>query len=213
MEYASKNGVKSLLSNKGKIMQVHTSSGGTRALGEALAEPQVAKLLQDTKAAAQVAALNQLYELLEKDEEKVTYGNRFVSYAVENAAVDTLLVTDEMFRSTDLGVRAANIALVEGTQHAGGTVHIFSTQHDSGQRLALLGGVAGILRFPLPEAEEMAAAVGAGDGGSVSSDEEELYADLGLAMAGAGYGKASDGSQAAVPPTDFRSKPWLEAGF
>lgn len=214
-EEAARQGLAALLHNKSKFLQVHTSGGGTQALSEALAEPSVAKLLQDTKAAAQVRlcsersesipsghcrkrpreqlhrnalptaqvmALKRFFELLHTDAERAMYGHRFVAYSVERGAVETLLIADDQFRAADLAQRAANIRLSEDTQAAGGKVHVFSTQHASGQQLGELGGVAAILRFPLPEAEDALLATAVAEDEDVSSDEEELYARLSLEM-------------------------------
>ncbi|CAE7821388.1 Pelo, partial [Symbiodinium sp. KB8] len=181
-EEAARQGLAALLHNKSKFLQVHTSGGGTQALSEALAEPSVAKLLQDTKAAAQVMALKRFFELLHTDAERAMYGHRFVAYSVERGAVETLLIADDQFRAADLAQRAANIRLSEDTQAAGGKVHVFSTQHASGQQLGELGGVAAILRFPLPEAEDALLATAVAEDEDVSSDEEELYARLSLEM-------------------------------
>ena len=45
--------------------------------------------------------------------------------------------------------------LVEGVQGGGGEVVLFSAMHVSGQRLDQLTGVAAILRFPVPELEQL----------------------------------------------------------
>ena len=43
------------------------------------------------------------------------------------------------------------VDLVEMVRGAGCPVHIFSSQHVSGEQLAQLSGIAGILRWPCPE--------------------------------------------------------------
>jgi protein pelota len=49
----------------------------------------------------------------------------------------------------------------------GGVVHVFSALHVSGEQLSLVSGVAAILKFPMPEIEEIDM------GGDESSEEDE----------------------------------------
>lgn len=52
-------------------------------------------------------------------------------------------------------MRKKYVNLVNSVKGSGGTVHIFSSMHASGEQLAQLTGVAAILRFPLPELEDI----------------------------------------------------------
>jgi len=53
-----------------------------------------------------------------------------------------------------LAERKRAVALVESVKDFGATVRLFSSLHISGDQLDQLGGVAAILRFPMPEIEE-----------------------------------------------------------
>jgi protein pelota len=55
----------------------------------------------------------------------------------------------------DKQTRMQWVAVVEAVKDANGTVHIFSSMHVSGEQLQQLSGVAALLRFPLPEIEDM----------------------------------------------------------
>ena len=46
-------------------------------------------------------------------------------------------------------------ALVDAVREAGGEALVFSSMHISGEQLAQLSGIAAILRFPLPDLEDM----------------------------------------------------------
>jgi len=50
-------------------------------------------------------------------------------------AIDTLLVTDELFRSQDIQVRRKYVDLVESVRENGGQVRVFSSLHVSGEKL------------------------------------------------------------------------------
>jgi protein pelota len=104
-------------------------------------------------------------------------------------AVQSLLLTDELFRASNIATRKKYVQLVESVREHGGDVKICSALHVSGERtssglhgvscvscsrwrvfssaeLKQLGGVAAVLRFPLPDV-----------GGDEESEEEEEGAD------------------------------------
>jgi protein pelota len=54
--------------------------------------------LSDTKAAAEVRALDRFYKMLAEDEDRAFYGEQYIRAANENNAIDTLLITDALFR-------------------------------------------------------------------------------------------------------------------
>ncbi|ORY37071.1 protein pelota [Rhizoclosmatium globosum] len=134
-----------------KLLLIHCSSGQKHALGEALADPGVQSKLEDTKFATEVRALAKFFEMLSRDPDRAFYGFRHVEMAAEKGAVNTLLLSDDLFRSNDIVTRRKYIALVEHVKSLGATVMIFSSLHTSGEQLTNLTGVAAILNFPLPE--------------------------------------------------------------
>ncbi|KAF3592537.1 hypothetical protein DY000_02027421 [Brassica cretica] len=70
-------------------------------------------------------------------------------------AVQTLLITDELFRNSDVKTRKKYVDLVESVKDSGGEAFIFSSMHVSGEQLAQLTGIAALLRFPLPDLEDI----------------------------------------------------------
>lgn len=54
--------------------------------------------------------------------------------AVEAFAVETLLITDSLFRSRDLNERKKFVAIVDSVKENMGQVRIFSSLHVSGER-------------------------------------------------------------------------------
>jgi hypothetical protein len=123
------------------------------SLKEVLADPSISSRLETTKAFSEVRALDTFFEMLNTDPDRAYYGFAHVRRANEAKAIDTLLVTDELFRSSDMRTRRDYVALVESVKENGGDVKIFSTLHVSGEQLNQLSGVAALLRFPMPEAE------------------------------------------------------------
>jgi len=145
---------KVLLENRSKFVLVHSSSGFKHSLKEALQDAAVASRLQETKFSSEVKSLEQFYTVLQTDPDRAVYGPNQVVKANEQQAVDTLLITDELFRSRDVKERRKYVDLVESVRENGGDVHIFSSLHVSGEQLGQLTGVAATLRFPMPDLDE-----------------------------------------------------------
>ncbi|KAB7506183.1 Protein pelota [Armadillidium nasatum] len=145
---------RTLIENKSKFVLCHSSSGFKHSLREVLENPAVSAKLSDTKAAGETKALQQFMTMLGNDPDRAFYGYNHVSKANESQAIETLLVSDSLFRSKDLNERKKYVSLVENVKDNGGDVKIFSCLHVSGEQLDQMTGVASILRFPVPEIEE-----------------------------------------------------------
>jgi len=68
------------------------------------------------------------------DPDRAFYGPGHIEIARERGAIDTLLVTDALFRAPDVALRRRFVALVDETRENNGKVYILSTQHVSGER-------------------------------------------------------------------------------
>ncbi|XP_066997725.1 protein pelota [Anabrus simplex] len=180
---AVKLDIKQLLDNKGKFMLIHSSSGFKHSLKEVLSDPAVLVKMADTKATGEVRALEAFYTMLQNEPAKAFYGKKHVEAANEAQAIETLLISDNLFRVQDVDLRKQYVALVDSVREFGGEVKIFSSLHVSGEQLAQLTGLAAILRFPMPELDEDSAGEDEdggddrvnGDGGNFYDydDEEE----------------------------------------
>ncbi|XP_018335801.1 protein pelota isoform X1 [Agrilus planipennis] len=154
IQTAIKTDNKLLLENKSKFVLAHSSSGFKHALKEVLQDPAVTSKMADTKAASEVKALEQFYNTLQTEPAKAFYGKKHVEKACEAQAIETLLISDNLFRCQDVRQRKEYVRLVDTVREMGGEVRIFSSMHISGEQLDQLTGVAAILRFPMPELEE-----------------------------------------------------------
>lgn len=155
-EYLSKEMVRRdlrvLIENKNKFVLCHSSTGHKSALKEAMADPIVQERISETKAFDEVRTLDEFYRILKEDPDRAFYGYDYVVTANERHAVQTLLLSDHLFRASDsVETRKKYVNLVESVKENGGDVKIFSSLHPSGEQLKQLTGVAAILRFPLPD--------------------------------------------------------------
>ncbi|KAH9734513.1 protein PELOTA 1 [Citrus sinensis] len=152
---AERRQLRPIIENKSRIILVHTSSGYKHSLREVLDAPNVMNMIKDTKAAQEVQALKDFFNMLTNDPTRACYGPKHVEVAHERMAVQTLLITDDLFRNSDITTRQKYVNLVTSVKDSGGTAHIFSSMHVSGEQLGQLTGIAAILRFPLPDLEDI----------------------------------------------------------
>ncbi|XP_052185673.1 protein PELOTA 1 isoform X1 [Diospyros lotus] len=152
---AERRQLRPIIENKSRIILVHTTSGYKHSLREVLDAPNVMSIIKDTKAAQEVRTLKDFFSMLSNDPARVCYGPKHVEVAHERMAIQTLLITDELFRCSDIATRQKYVNLVNGVKDSGGTVLVFSSMHVSGEQLAQLTGIAAILRFPLPDLDDL----------------------------------------------------------
>ena len=62
-------------------------------------------------------------------------------------AIETLLISDKLFRCQDVNRRKKFVKLVDDVREFGGDVKIFSSMHVSGEQLDQLTGLCAILRY------------------------------------------------------------------
>lgn len=70
----------------------------TYEFAEVLQDPAVQSKLSDTKAASEVKALEQFYQILQTEPARAFYGKNHVIKAAESQAIETLLISDNLFR-------------------------------------------------------------------------------------------------------------------
>ncbi|CAN6487258.1 unnamed protein product [Victoria cruziana] len=134
---AERRELRSLIENKSRILLVHSSSGYKHSLREVLDAPNVISLIKDTKAAQEVRALKDFFEML------------------SICIVFVINFYTCLLRSCDIKTRRKYVNLMDSIKDSGGTAHVFSSMHVSGEQLAQLTGIAAILRFPLPDLEDI----------------------------------------------------------
>eukprot|EP00095_Tigriopus_kingsejongensis_P002917 snap_masked-scaffold336_size202805-processed-gene-1.26 protein:Tk02917 transcript:snap_masked-scaffold336_size202805-processed-gene-1.26-mRNA-1 annotation:"GG10049" len=101
-QYATQNETKILFENRSKFLSVHASTGFSHSLNEVLRDPAVLNRLSDTKAADEVKALETFSKTLQHDQSRAFYGERHVDLAAEAHAIETLLISDRLFRAQDV---------------------------------------------------------------------------------------------------------------
>ncbi|KAL3422054.1 translation factor pelota [Phlyctema vagabunda] len=158
-EEAKRTGNKALLGNKGNITVVHSSSGHLHSLNQVLKSKEVLSKLKDTKYAKETKTMDEFFDRLRADDGRAWYGPSEVEKAVAQGAVGrgggVLMILNSMFRSQDIGTRKRWVSLVDKVRgDDGGQVIVLSSDHESGKRLEVLGGIAAILTYPIEDLDE-----------------------------------------------------------
>uniref|UniRef100_A0A915MJS3 ERF1 domain-containing protein n=1 Tax=Meloidogyne javanica TaxID=6303 RepID=A0A915MJS3_MELJA len=92
-QYVEKEGLRqTIFPQKSKFILVHSSSGFKHSLNEVLSDVAVSQRLSETKAQAEVKALNTFLELMCTDPQRAVYGYKHVIYAREQQSIETLMV-------------------------------------------------------------------------------------------------------------------------
>ncbi|KAK7284951.1 hypothetical protein RJT34_19705 [Clitoria ternatea] len=124
---------------------------GSGNLGEVLGDTAVMNLMKDSSAGVEMRAFRELWDMVCNNSDRACYGPKNVESAHEMRAIETLLISDELYRNDEIGKRKKYSGLVKGVKEAGGKALVYSSTHVSAPQLTQLTGVAAILRFPLPD--------------------------------------------------------------
>ena len=134
-----------------RVLVVHSSTAYKSALLELLSSTQSAA--SNVKALSSLALFDEFNKVLQTDSDRAAYGTAAVYSAMAQAAVDKLLISDQLFRNANPIVRKECEVLIETAKRNGIRFDVFSSAHTSGEQLMALGGLACILRYPMPDLE------------------------------------------------------------
>ncbi|KAL1362965.1 hypothetical protein AAHE18_03G117500 [Arachis hypogaea] len=141
--------MRSVEENIGRI--VVTAGGGCNGdLKDLLGESTVMNLMKDSKVGLQIRTLRKVWDMVLNDSDRACYGLKIVESAQEMEAIETLLISDELYRSDEVAIRKRYGCLVKVVKDSGGDALVYSSMHVLVEQLQQLTGIAAILRFPLP---------------------------------------------------------------
>ena len=140
----AKDVVKSIVAIKG------VNSAGLSGIQESLRSGILYDVLKNMRVGDEMKAVEELLARIGRGKEDVTYGFSDVEKAANYGAVEKLLVADVTLRETTNEKRRLLEQLMKKVEKARGEFIVISTEHEAGTKLLSLGGVAAILRFPLP---------------------------------------------------------------
>lgn len=120
--------------------------------------------LTHLKAIKEIKILEKFYQVLESDSNRACYSLKEILLANQENAIESLLITDKLFRSNDFNERKKYLKIISEVEQTGGEVYKFSSLHVSGEQLNNFTGIAAILRFPVANLDAL-------------SDDEEYESD------------------------------------
>ncbi|KAI2638318.1 pelota [Xylaria nigripes] len=149
---------KSLMGLAKQATVVHSSSGHLHSLNEILQSTEVTATMKEMKFSKETRVMDDFFDRLRKDDGRVWYGTVPVEKAVREGAVGrgggVLLINNSLFRSLEIATRKRYVSLVDKVKEDGGETRILSSDHESGQRLDALGGIAALLTYPIFDLDE-----------------------------------------------------------
>ena len=123
------------------------NNGGVTGIHEALRSGVLLKTLKTLRVAEETEVVEEVLKRLGKEEGTVAYGFEQVKRAAGLGAVEMLVLTDKLLREVADDRRLLMEEVMETVEGKGGTVMVVSSEHEAGNQLSGLGGVAALLRF------------------------------------------------------------------
>ncbi len=126
------------------------NSAGLSGIQESLRSGILSDVLQHVRVSDEMKVMEEFLARLGKGKSTVTYGLADVEQAANYGAVEKLLVADSTLRDNSDENRVALEKIMKTVEEARGNIMVLSTEHEAGTKLLSLGGIAALLRFPLP---------------------------------------------------------------
>lgn len=125
------------------------NSAGVAGVYEALRCGLLASVARRIRAVEETKEVEEVFSRLGKGGRDVAYGLDEVEKAVSYGAVDLLLIADSLLREAVNDERKRLEKTMRNAEKTGGRVIVVSTEHEAGEKLLALGGVAALLRFSI----------------------------------------------------------------
>lgn len=130
-----------------KVVHVgHGSFGGEAGVSEALRSGALTKVLRQNRVIMEMNLIEDLLFELAKSN-KASYGVDNIEQASNYGAVETLLVVDRYLREVSDEERKRVEGIMHAVEKTRGKVMIISGEHEGGEKIRSLGGLAAKLRF------------------------------------------------------------------
>jgi protein pelota len=125
------------------------NNGGTAGIYEALRSGVLLKTTNQLRVVEETQVIEEVMKRLGKGERTITYGLTGIEEAVQNGAVEKLIVADTALRDAEEEQRLKLETLMRDVERQNAKVTVISTEHEAGSKLLALGGLAALLRFPI----------------------------------------------------------------
>jgi protein pelota len=132
-----------------KMIYTTCSAAGENGITEIMSNDDIKAALQNERFSVEMALVNDVLQRISK-QGHVAYGLKEVQHAADLGAIETLLVSDEYIRTMREQEKYQQLdSIMRTTDQANGNITIVSSEHEGGEQLNGLGGIAALLRFSI----------------------------------------------------------------
>jgi protein pelota len=150
---AKKSRMRCIEENKSRIVVVGSKFNNKGScdfdLREVFNDMAVMNLIKDSNLGLEIRTFKELWDMVCNNSDRVCYGPKHVENAHEMKAIETLLISDDLYKNEEIDTRKKYVSLVKSVKEGGGKALVYSSMHVSTPQLAQLTGVAAILRFSI----------------------------------------------------------------
>ncbi len=125
------------------------NNGGVSGIYEALRSGVLLKAAKQLRIVDETEVMEEIMKRLGKGEATITYGLEAVENAIAMGAVEKLVVADTLLREADEEQRLHLEKLMREAEQRRASITVVSTEHEAGEKLLALTGIAALLRFPI----------------------------------------------------------------
>ena len=125
------------------------NNGGISGIYEALRSGVLLKAAKQLRIVDETEVMEEVMKRLGKGEGTITYGLDAVKNAVNMGAVEKLVIADTTLRESGEEQRLHLEKLMREVEQRRGSISVVSTEHEAGEKLQALTGIAALLRFPI----------------------------------------------------------------
>ncbi|MDY6777415.1 MAG: mRNA surveillance protein pelota [Candidatus Nanohaloarchaea archaeon] len=125
------------------VMLQDTSVTGHTGIQEVIKRGAVDKVIEESRISEEVQIMEEFLKHLNKEDGRAVYEPKKVAQAAEMGAVEDLLVNDNLITEDRYE------KVMEAVEEQAGEIHIIHTDHEAGQKLKSLSGMAAILRYEI----------------------------------------------------------------
>ena len=125
------------------------NNGGVSGIYEALRSGVFLKAAKQLRIVDETEVIEEVMKRLGKGEGTITYGLDAVESAVDMGAVEKLVIADTTLRESGEEQRLHLEKLMREVEQRRGSITVVRTEHEAGEKLIALTGIAALLRFPI----------------------------------------------------------------
>ena len=125
----------------GRYLLKRASSAGRTGIYEVIKKGDLEDIYRESRISKEIGLVEELCQKILRDE--AVYGIKDVEKAIDYGAVERLLILDDLLRDENYE------KILEKTRKKNCKVYVISSEHEGGEKLKGLGGIAGLLRFKI----------------------------------------------------------------